>query len=125
MLYCNHTLLYYKIIIAEGSDTMTFLEECGSRIKARRKQLGITQTQLSTIIGYTDHSIISKVESGLIDLTQSRISQFANALGVTETYILGWQNLTTSEIAYLVDKLSDEDREKVITFIKTFCKVGD
>ena len=104
---------------------MTFLEECGNRIKNRRKELKITQTDLSKIIGYTDHSIVSKVEKGLIDLPQSRITQFANALGVTETYILGWEDLSSSEISYLVSKLSDEDKQRVITFIKTFCKVGD
>ncbi len=104
---------------------MTYLQEVGNRIRKRRKDLKMTQIDLQHIIGYTSRSTIAYVEMGKIDLSQSRITQFANALGVTETYLLGLDDVNTSEISYLVSKLSDEDKQRVITFIKTFCKVGD
>lgn len=62
----------------------------GERIKARRIEMGLTQSELAKKLGYTDRASVSRVESGQIDLPQSRIVKFAEALRVSPSYIMGW-----------------------------------
>lgn len=64
----------------------------GERIKARRLELGMTQSELAKKLGYTDRASVSRVEAGQINLPQSRIVQFAEALRVSPSYIMGWEN---------------------------------
>ena len=61
----------------------------GTQIKIRRKMLGITQAELAQKVGYTSHSSIAKVESGTIDLPQSKIEAIAKALQTSPAYLLG------------------------------------
>ena len=62
----------------------------GERIKARRKELQMSQRELSARMGYSNHSTITRIEAGKVDLPQSRIAQFAQALGVTPSHLMGW-----------------------------------
>lgn len=48
-------------------------------IKDRRLQLGLTQSELAAKLGYSDKTMISKIENGMVDMTQSRIIKFAEA----------------------------------------------
>lgn len=52
-------------------------------IKRLRKELGMSQDELAKKTGYSDRTSISKIESGNVDLSQSKIAAFASALGVT------------------------------------------
>lgn len=63
----------------------------GERIKTKRKELKLSQRDLAKMIGYADHSTITKIEAGKVDLPQSKIMQFAEVLGTTPAYIMGWQ----------------------------------
>lgn len=69
---------------------MTKLEEIGNRIKSLREEKGISQDELAKLAGYTSRSSINKIELGKTNLSQSRITKIANALGVTPAYIMGW-----------------------------------
>ena len=60
-------------------------------IKHRRKELGMTQTDLAKKLGYTDKSMISKIENGSIDLPQSKIISFAEALNISPSDLMGWE----------------------------------
>lgn len=81
----------------------------GARIKERRLSLGWSQRELATKMGYKNHSVIARVESGAVDLPQSRVNQFANVLGVTHGYLLGMvtedQSKKNDQLAKLVVKL--------------------
>lgn len=61
----------------------------GERIKARRVSLGWTQRELAAKMGYKNHSVVARVESGAVDLPQSRLEKFAQVLGVTHGYLIG------------------------------------
>ena len=61
-------------------------------IKKRRTELKLTQTELATKMGYADKSMIAKIEKGLIDLPQSKIIAFANALQTSPGDLMGWDN---------------------------------
>lgn len=59
------------------------------RIKAAREKRGLTQQQLAEMVGYTNRSSIAKVESGNVDLSETKIAAFAKALNVTPAFLLG------------------------------------
>ena len=61
------------------------------RIKSRREELGLSQEELAHRIGYKDRSSIAKIESGVNDITQSKIKAIADALDTTPSYLMGWE----------------------------------
>ena len=74
-------------------------------IKNLREELGMSQDELAEKAGYTSRSSIAKIEKGLVDLQQSKIISFANALGVTPSQLMGWddssyKNQTTTIAAH-------------------------
>lgn len=64
------------------------LAEIGKRIKNLRIALNMTQEELARKAGYTSRSSINKIETGLVDLPQSKIIAIAGALNTTPTYLL-------------------------------------
>lgn len=77
-------------------------------IKKRRTELHLTQSELATKMGYADKSMIAKIEKGLVDLPQSKIIAFAEALHVSPGDLMGWE-LSDSDIAnaFVSDDLVD------------------
>lgn len=59
-------------------------------IKKRRLELELTQSDLAQKLGYSDKSMIAKIEKGSIDLPQSKISAFAKALNTSEVELMGY-----------------------------------
>lgn len=59
-------------------------------IKMRREALGLTQAQLAELSGYADKTMISKIEKGAVDLSQSKIVAIAAALKTTPRALMGW-----------------------------------
>ena len=58
-------------------------------IKRLRKQNKMTQTELALKVGYTDRSSIAKIEAGQVDLSETKIAQFAKVLGTTPSELMG------------------------------------
>ena len=58
-------------------------------IKTLRERIGLSQEELARKVGYSDRSSIAKIEAGRVDLSQSKISAFASALGVTPAQLMG------------------------------------
>lgn len=83
-------------------------------IRKFRKQLNLSQEELAHKVGYSGRSSISMVEKGEVDISDSMVSKFADALGVSIYELRGdseehWQYL---ENWYKEDKsaqLSDLD----------------
>ncbi len=110
--------------------------ELYKNIKKQRQQLNLTQTELAQKLGYADKSMIAKIEKGQVDLPQSKIIAFADALETTPGLLMGWsesnaQNDITdnADNLYKIDKIKlpllgtvacgepiyvDEDRESYI-----------
>lgn len=63
-------------------------------IKAKRQELGLSQEELAKKVGYRDRTSIAKIETGKVDLSQSKIIEFANILGVTPSCLMGWDETT-------------------------------
>ena len=66
------------------------LMKIGERIKIRRQELEWSQRELAAKMGY-NHSTITRIEAGKIDIPQSRIVQFSEVLGVSIAYLMGWE----------------------------------
>lgn len=65
-----------------------------SNIKSLREELGFSQDDLAKKTGYTSRSSIAKIEKGLVDLSQTKIDLFANALNTTPAKLMGWDEPT-------------------------------
>ena len=63
--------------------------ETYENIKFFREKLGLSQEDLAIKVGYKDRSSIAKIEAGLVDLTQSKIIAFAEALHVSPFDLMG------------------------------------
>lgn len=64
--------------------------ELYENIKALRVAHGWSQQRLADLTGYGDRSSIAKIESGKVDLPQSKIAEFAKIFNVTPAYLMGW-----------------------------------
>ena len=61
----------------------------GEIIRALREKQGMSQEALASRLGYKDRSSIAKIESGKVDLNQSRLERFAEVFRVPVTQLLG------------------------------------
>lgn len=68
----------------------------GERIKNRRIQLGLTQTELAHKMGITSKTTICKAETTDFNPTMDRVREFADALNVSPAYLMGWTTDTES-----------------------------
>ena len=93
-----------------------------SNIKAIRKQKGISQTKLAELVGYTHKSMISKIESGKIDLSRDKIIEFANALDVPVSELLGFDELQlkADAISVLLEGTNEEFCKPLINIINKY-----
>lgn len=64
----------------------------GNNILQKRKEIGMTQEELAKRLGYRSKSTINKIEMGINDVPQSKIIKFAEVLGTTPAYLMGWQD---------------------------------
>ena len=58
-------------------------------IKENRIAKGWSQSELARRVGYSDKSMISKIEKGVVDLSQSQIKKFADAFDVSMADLFG------------------------------------
>lgn len=59
------------------------------RIRQLRIQAGMSQDDLAKAMGYKDRSMITKIESGKVDISQKKILAFAQVLNTTTSYLMG------------------------------------
>lgn len=96
----------------------------GEKIKRRRMELGWSQRELSNRMGYQNHSTITKIEAGKVDLPQSKVVKFAEVMGTTVAYLMDWE-----EVQKKNDVLSDiilkmnEDAE-LLEMVETLSNLG-
>lgn len=64
----------------------------GDKIRIRREEAGLSQDELAHKLGYKSRSTIAKLESGVNDLTQSKLKAFAEALNTTVADLLDWDD---------------------------------
>ena len=60
-------------------------------IKKYRIKKGLNQTELAELMGYSEKSMISKIENGKVDMPISQIMKCADALGVAPDALMGFE----------------------------------
>lgn len=73
-------------------------------IKKERLRLKFTQSDLAEKLGYADKSMIAKIEAGKIDLPQSKILAFAEALNIDPGDLMGWDSEKSNVEPVLIGK---------------------
>ena len=68
------------------------MEEVYKNIKKRRIELGMTQKELARLAGYENRSSIARIVRGDTNLPHSKIVDIAQALKVTPSYLMGWED---------------------------------
>ena len=83
----------------------------GDRIRQKRTELGWSQRDLAAKMGYNNNSTITRIESGKVDIPQSRIVQFADVLGVSIAYLMGWEEVQKNNdiISDVVVRMRSDD----------------
>jgi transcriptional regulator with XRE-family HTH domain len=80
-------------------------------IKKRRQQLGMTQDDLAKKSGYSDRSMIAKIEKGTVNLSASKIKDIAVALNTTEIKLSGWEEDLRNNADAIYDQYIDAINE--------------
>ena len=84
----------------------------GKRIKARRLELGLTQTELADRLKTTKQTIY-KYEKGVVtNLPSDRIEQLSDALECSPAYLMGWQ------VKLDIEKLNSQNQQKLADYFK-------
>lgn len=83
----------------------------GERIKQRRIELGLSQTELAHRLGNKSRASVCTVEKDKEDLTTDRIRKYADALETTPAYLMGWGTPTVRPM-----DLTDIEREIISSF---------
>ena len=95
----------------------------GERIKARRKELGMSAEQIADIIG-TSPATIYRYESNYITkMGVDKLTPIAKALHVSEAYLMGWTDDASwlpddEKLLSIIHRLTPEAQEKVLEYAK-------
>lgn len=87
----------------------------GERIRNRRLEIGMTQDELAKKLGYKSKSTINKIELGINDITLPKVKEFAKALEVNESILMGWEETNAVKIESIGEILKKILRNKKIT----------
>lgn len=110
--------------------------ELYKNIRKLRKLNHWSQEELSTRMGYTDRSSIAKIESGKVDLAQSKILEFARVFGVDPSDLMGNDGIASdNENAALIRELYNhldaetiekaENDPQLMEFIQLFLNTSE
>ena len=109
----------------------------GNRIKNRREELGMGQTELAKKVGISKQSLYKYEKDIVTNIPSNIIEKLSRALDTTPTFIMGWKENETDVIAEFEDyyqslsqkasrlavyldafaKLSPESQDKVIDYM--------
>ena len=83
-------------------------------IKTLRESLKMSQDELAKKVGYKDRTSIAKIESGKVDLSQSKIFAFANALNTTPEELMGLKYYEDREVSEYAQAVKDNPNLRLL-----------
>lgn len=126
--------------LATGDDSVSKndeVEASGERIKARRRELGISAEQLADILGISPATIYRYESNEISSIKVDKIKPIADALRVSPSYLTGWESadnrsasssftLSPDEraLVLLFRELNDEGRDKARSYIDDLVASG-
>lgn len=94
------------------------MPEIGKRIRSRREQLGMTQEELASRLGYKSKTTIAKIENGTNDIVQSKVTEFAKILDTTPAYLMGWTQLDGNVVNEKERELTARDEKDIAKILE-------
>ena len=92
----------------------------GERIRARRQDLNMSQSELARKAGYKSRSSINKMENDDRGATREQLIKIAKALHVTPSYLMGWEEKEISELTAMQEEIIrkiyelNEDNQEIV-----------
>ena len=86
----------------------------GRKVKERRKELGLTQTELANRLNTTKQTIYKYENEVVTNLPSDRIEQLATALDTTPQFLMGWVEIELAS----TKGLTQEQIKKVNNYIE-------
>lgn len=94
----------------------------GDRIKSRRELLGISQVELAKKVKVSKQTLY-KYESNIVtNIPSDKIEDIGKALGVSPSYLMGWEDNLESVPSILPDLVSDTE---LLTNLKKLMKLSE
>ena len=96
------------------------------RIRIRRNELNLSQSEVAQRAGYTDKTSISKFENAGNNITMKQVKRLAKALDTTSAYLMGWNTTEQkseqeqeeqAKLIYEMNKHLPEEKAKFIVEI--------
>ena len=94
------------------------MPEIGKRIRSRREQLGMTQEELASRLGYKSKTTIAKIENGTNDIVQSKVTESAKVLDTTPAYLMGWTQLDGNVVNEKEPELTARDERDIAKILE-------
>ena len=99
----------------------------GKRIREKRKELGLSQSELAARMGLKSKSTICKIERGEDNLTADSVVKYAEALGVSVPYLIGRDDAEaeaalqarSQEFMKLFENVDPVVQESVVNLLKS------
>jgi transcriptional regulator with XRE-family HTH domain len=108
------------------NDNNNLVQAVGAAIAARRKARGLTQAQVTEIMGI-EKETLSRIENGVISPTLTRLKQIADILECSVSDLFKRYPLADSDhadtITELIQELSKDDQALVVHFVAEVVKV--
>lgn len=99
------------------------LKIVGNRIRTKRERMNMTQSELAETLGYKTRDMISRIESGAINLPMDKVVAIADALHMTVSDLLGLDEYGHDDVKIVevndpFEGLSPEDKDKALQYIE-------
>lgn len=105
------------------------MEAIYKNIRALRQALRLTQGELAKKTGYSDKSMIARIENGKVDLPLSKVDAFAKALHVAPSDLMGWEEDSPrapkeAELVSYFRQFNHEGQGKVLDYVTDLAASG-
>ncbi len=88
----------------------------GDRIRKKREELGISQTELAEKIDISKQTLYKYEKNIVTNIPSNKVEEIAKILSVSESYLMGWdRNLKKENSDLIPDILADD---KLLNHIK-------
>ena len=84
-------------------------KKVGNKIRTRREELGLSQEQLATRIGYKTRGAVSKLENGDREISFKKMMEISKALKVDEKYF--WVGQEPTKVQWSMDDIPNKYKE--------------
>lgn len=88
------------------------------RIKNKRIELDMSQTELADRAKYSNKAAISKLEHAGDNISMKQVKRIATALGVSPAYLMGWEDENNG----IIIERESRDTEQAIRLYQAYLK---